>query len=140
MKYLFAFLILCFAVRGFSQSVDESTIRTMMARQEDDWNKGDIQSFMDGYWKSDSLQFIGKSGITYGWENTLANYRKGYPDTAAMGRLTFTLIHLKPLSTLYFHVTGKWKLTRAKGDAGGYFTLLLKKIDGKWVIICDHSS
>jgi hypothetical protein len=84
--------------------------------------------------------FIGKSGITYGWENTLLNYKKSYPDTAAMGKLDITLLEVKRLSVLYFHVVGKWHLARTKGDLSGHFTLLFKRIKNKWVIVADHSS
>ena len=76
--------------------------------------------------------FIGQSGITYGYKNTLANYKKGYPDTARMGKLAFTLIHLKHLSPEYFQVIGKYYLTRSVGDASGHFTLLFRKIKGRW--------
>ena len=84
--------------------------------------------------------FIGKSGVTYGWENTLKNYKRGYPDTAAMGKLEFTLIDIRKLSSKYYHVTGKWKLKRSIGDLQGHFTLLLRKIKGQWKIVSDHSS
>ena len=104
------------------------------------WNRGDVDAFMVGYWENDSLMFIGKSGITYGYKNTLANYKKNYPDTTVMGKLTFTLIKVKQLSPEYFHVTGKYYLTRTIGDASGHFTLMFRKINGKWVIISDHSS
>jgi ketosteroid isomerase-like protein len=94
---------------------------------------------MNGYWKSDSLMFVGKSGITYGWLKTLQHYRKNYPDTATMGKLVFTLLHLKPLSDVYYFVVGKWYLQRTGGDLEGNFTLLFKKINGQWKIITDHT-
>lgn len=119
---------------------DESIIRQLLEAQTAAWNKGDIENFMKGYWESDSLMFIGKSGITYGWINTLNNYKKNYPDTAAMGKLVFTLIAMKKLSVQYYQVVGKWHLKRSIGDASGYFTLLLKKIKKQWIIIADHSS
>ena len=84
--------------------------------------------------------FIGKNGPTYGWENTLKNYQKSYPDTAAMGKLNFDLISVKRLSVLYYSVVGKWHLKRTVGDLNGAFTLLFKKIKKRWVIIQDHSS
>ena len=111
-----------------------------MDEQVKAWNAGDLVRFMEPYWHSDSLMFIGKSGITYGWEKTLANYRKGYPDTASMGKLDFTIVHIKRLSVLYFSVVGKWHLARTIGDASGHFTLLFKRINNRWVIISDHSS
>ena len=124
----------------FSQSGDETEVRNVLAKQNAAWNRGDVDAFMVGYWENDSLMFIGKSGVTYGYKNTLANYKRNYPDTTVMGKLTFTLIQVKQLSAEYFHVTGKYYLTRTIGDASGHFTLMFRKINGKWVIISDHSS
>lgn len=123
-----------------AQQKGEVQIREILSHQTESWNSGDIEGFMNGYWNNDSLIFIGKSGVTYGWHNTLNNYKKGYPDTASIGKLTFTLIQLKKLSKKYFHVTGKWFLKRSVGDIGGHFTLLFRKINGRWFIISDHSS
>ena len=123
-----------------AQANDEQTIRSILNRQTDDWNTGNIESFMKGYWENDSLMFIGKSGVTYGYKNTLENYKKGYPDTASMGKLSFTLIDVRRLSPDYYHVTGKWHLKRSIGDVGGHYTLLFRKIRGQWVIVADHSS
>ena len=122
------------------QSKDEIQIRKILNTQTQSWNRGDVKAFMKGYWENDSLMFIGKSGVTYGYKNTLENYKKNYPDTAAMGKLTFTLIQVKRLSPEYYHVTGKWHLKRTIGDIGGHYTLLFRKIKGQWVIISDHSS
>ena len=128
------------SMTSLSQSKDEAAVRNVLATQNAAWNRGDIDAFMVGYWENDSLMFIGKSGVTYGYKNTLANYKKNYPDTTVMGKLKFTLIHVKQLSPEYFHVTGKYYLTRTIGDASGHFTLVFRKIKGTWVIISDHSS
>lgn len=125
---------------SLAQSKDEAEVRNVLARQSAAWNRGDIDAFMVGYWENDSLMFIGKSGVTYGYNKTLANYKKNYPDTTVMGKLTFTLIQVKQLSSEYFHVTGKYYLTRTIGDASGHFTLVFRKIKERWVIISDHSS
>ena len=123
-----------------AQSADEKAIRNAMNEQLAAWNTGDIDRFMNTYWQNDSLMFIGKSGVTYGWQATKESYLKGYPDTAAMGKLDFNIIQVKRLSVLYFHVVGKWHLKRTAGDMSGHFTLLFKKVKDKWVIIADHSS
>jgi len=136
-------LLTCFFFSMYAthaQSKDENTIRTILATQTNAWNRGDLEKFMEGYWRSDSLMFIGKSGVTYGWQNTLNNYKKGYPDTASMGQLKFDILQVKRLSVLYFSVVGKWQLTRSIGDVGGHFTLLFKKIKNQWVVVSDHSS
>jgi len=140
MKKIIFLLILFSTEKIFAQSTDEAAVKKLLATQNTAWNRGDVDAFMVGYWHNDSLMFIGKGGVTYGWQNTLNNYKKNYPDTATMGKLNFTLITVKPLSKEYYHVVGKWYLTRSVGDASGHFTLLLKKINGEWVIIEDHSS
>jgi len=124
----------------FAQDKNARAILKLLDTQTAAWNKGDLQGFMKGYWENDSLRFIGKSGITYGWNNTLANYKRGYPDTAAMGKLQFTILVVKKLSPRYYEVVGKWYLKRSIGDASGHYTLLLRKIKGSWVIVSDHSS
>jgi len=123
-----------------AQSADEQTIRNALNEQLDAWNKGDINRFMDTYWQSDSLMFIGKTGVTYGWKATREDYEKSYPDAESMGKLDFKIIEVKRLSVLYFHVVGRWHLTRSIGDLSGHFTLLFKKVKNKWVIVSDHSS
>lgn len=136
---LLSFLFIV-AENASAQSKDETAIRAILDEQTAAWNRGDIESFMKGYWENDSLMFIGKTGVTYGYINTLNNYKKGYPDTASMGKLIFTLIQVKRLSKEYYHITGKWFLKRSVGDVGGHYTLVFRKINGRWVIISDHSS
>ena len=140
MKKILSGILLFIAIETIAQSKDEIAIRRLLDEQAAAWNRGNIEDFMKDYWKNDSLMFMGKSGITYGWNNTLNNYKKGYPDTTAMGKLSFNIITVKQLSFQYFHVAGKWHLQRSIGDLSGYFTLLFKKIDDGWVIITDHSS
>lgn len=110
-----------------------------MKIQELAWNNADIAGFMKYYWKSDSLKFIGSKGITYGWQKTYDNYVKGYPTKEAMGILTFTIKEATQLSETSIYVIGAWELKKEK-PAGGYFTLLWKRIDGNWVIVADHTS
>jgi ketosteroid isomerase-like protein len=140
MLKLFTGLMLVFLLAACSRPDDGKTIRLLLDEQTNAWNRGDIEGFMKGYWQDDSLMFIGKNGITYGWNNTLSNYKRGYPDSAAMGKLVFTILHTSQLSKNYFHVIGKWHLHRSIGDLEGHFTLLFKKISGNWLIIADHSS
>lgn len=140
MKSYFLYVCLLLAVAAGAQSTDETSIRQLLDQQTAAWNRGDIDRFMDGYWENDSLMFIGKSGVTYGWTNTLNNYKRGYPDTAAMGKLRFELLTVKRLSDEYYFVVGKWFLQRSIGNIGGHYNLLFRKINGKWVIVADHSS
>jgi len=139
-KSLFFTTLMLVVAFSKAQSKEELLIRNVLSTQQNAWNKGDINAFMQGYWNNDSLMFIGKSGITYGWQKTLENYQKGYPDTAAMGKLQFECIEIKRLSPQYYFVVGKWFLTRTIGNINGSFTLLFRKIHKQWLIVKDHSS
>ena len=133
-------LLLFITLPSFAQSSDESIIRRILADQITAWNKGDLDDFMKGYWNSDSLAFIGQSGITYGYTAALDNYKKHYDSPDKMGELIFTLLKLEKLSPEYYFVIGKWQLKRKAGDIGGVYTLLFRRIGGRWVIVVDHSS
>ena len=129
------------SVSAYAQTTDAEKIRSVLNKQVQSWNCGDLNGFMKGYWESDSLMFIGKSGITYGYAETLTNYRKSYSDMDQMGELKFDLIKIDLLNSDVAFVVGKWSLKREKvGDIAGHFTLLLKKLNGQWVIVTDHSS
>ena len=140
MKKILLFPVLFFSLTALTQSGDELAIRQLLDDQVKAWNQGNLESFMQGYWKNDSLMFIGKSGINWGWQKTLANYKKSYPDTTAMGKLSFNIIVVKKLSPEYYYVVGKWMLKRSIGDLSGHYNLLFRKINGSWLIIADHSS
>jgi ketosteroid isomerase-like protein len=139
MRRLLVLPLLICTLAAFTQS-NEAAIRRVMERQVESWNAGSLEAFMAGYWNSDSLLFVGKSGLTYGWQQTLNNYKKNYPDTAAMGKLAFDLLLVKELSPEYYYVVGKWMLTRSAGNLSGHFDVLFRKIGGNWVIVSDHSS
>jgi hypothetical protein len=136
---LFTGLIYILPVRLAAQDADETAIRKILDDQTIAWNNGNIEDFMKGYWHSDSLTFVGRNGLKYGYTSALENYKKSYPDTAARGKLSFDILQIKRLSRAYYYVTGKWQLNRSIGDVDGYFTLLFHKIKNNWVIISDHS-
>ena len=115
-------------------------VKQLLHEQSIAWNKGDIDTFMETYWKSDRLQFIGAKGVTYGWQNTLEGYKRRYPNREAMGQLTFDIITVDKHSDQLISLVGKFMLKRSIGDLSGHFLLLIKKIDGKWLIIADHTS
>ncbi len=122
------------------QTDDKVIIESLMQQQEMAWNKGDIEGFMNPYWKSDSLVFIGSRGLNFGWQTVLDNYKKSYPNTSAMGKLTFKNELYRPLNQDYYWVAGKWTLHRTNDTLTGHYTLVWKKIKNNWFIISDHSS
>ena len=122
-------------------ATDRKAILDLLKRQVTDWNNGRVDRFMSGYWPSDSLTFVGKAGITYGYAETLANYKKRYPDRASMGVLKLDVLQLDFPARNVAYVIGAWHLTRPQlGDATGHFTLLWRKIKNRWLIVSDHSS
>lgn len=133
-------IILLFLSAQLSAQNATEEIILIMDQQEKSWNSGDIPGFMSAYWKSDSLVFIGKSGPTYGWQKTLDNYLKAYPNKAAMGQLDFGLIKLEHTSEETAFMLGTWMLKREKDTLQGHFSLLWRKIEGQWKIVADHSS
>ncbi|HEV7348300.1 nuclear transport factor 2 family protein [Telluribacter sp.] len=139
---LILLLLLITATAASAQSeADRKAILGILDRQTRDWNAGNIAAFMNGYWESDSLMFVGKNGVTYGYRSTYEGYLKRYPDRATMGTLQFTILHLNFPGPDVAFVVGKWNLTRPeKGDVGGHYTLLWRRIGGRWVIVCDHTS
>lgn len=151
MKNLITFFIISFFVIGSvigqtnkkqynNYNASKKEITTIMLQQAKDWSNGNIEGFMEGYIKSDDLKFVGSKGITYGWKQTLENYKKGYPTKDHMGILTFNLLEFDQLAKDVFLVIGKFHLKRTVGDANGMFSIILKQIDGNWKIIADHSS
>lgn len=135
---LVLFIAVCFS--SIAQDEEETIIRTLMQDQQDCWNEGNLSCFMLSYWESDSLMFMGKQGITYGWENTLRRYQLRYPDKATMGKLQFDLKTFIPAGDDEMVVLGKWILLREEDEPSGYFSLLWRKIDGQWKIVLDHTS
>ena len=118
------------------QNNAKQEISDVMAMQEAAWNEADIDQFMEGYWKSEKLRFSG-SNVTYGWENTKNNYKKGYPNKEAMGRLTFEIKEIELTSAESAILFGRYTLIRKLDQPTGLFTLAWRKIDGKWLITSD---
>jgi len=136
-------LLVMFSFIQFSPELvngDEKIIREMLAQQQACWNNGNLSGFMETYWRSDSLKFIGSKGITWGWKNTLERYEKTYPGQAAMGQLSFELLVIDRINEDNYFVVGKWFLEREIGNLQGHFSLLWRKIEGRWLIVADHSS
>jgi ketosteroid isomerase-like protein len=142
MKHFLLILVLSFGIYSCSKSnpeADKAAIINIMKAQEKAWSNHDLEGFMQGYWKSDSLKFYGSNGLTYGWDKTLANYKKGYPTKAHSGTLNFKINDITQISTDAYYVMGEYHLTRPVGNANGVFMIILKKINGEWKIVADTS-
>ncbi|MBJ6367726.1 YybH family protein [Snuella sedimenti] len=133
-------LVVCFNTQAQTlESKDKTAILNLIEDQRQAWNNNDIDTFMSSYWKSDSLKFYGSNGVTNGWKNTLARYKKSYPTKAHMGHLNFKINAVTKIDDGAYYVMGEYHLTRDIGNANGIFMIILKKIEGEWKIIADTS-
>lgn len=121
-------------------SSDESQIRTLLAEQADNWNRGDIDSFMTSYWKSDETLFVGATGVARGWSAVQARYHRAYPDRKAMGRVTFSNLEVHQYCSDAALVLGNYHLDRESDHPEGVFTLDLRKFPEGWRIVVDHTT
>ncbi len=140
-KLLFIFTIF-FILSSCSTSTEEQdkkNILAIMDAQQIAWSKHDLEGFMQGYWKSDSLKFYGSNGVTLGWDKTLSNYKKGYPTPDYSGTLNFKINDISKINNDAYFVMGEYHLIRKVGDANGVFMIIFKKINGEWKIIADTS-
>jgi len=127
---------------GFkAEAFDEaSDLISVIMTQQEAWNEGDIEAFMQGYAKNEDLRFASGGDITSGWNETLSRYRTRYTDRSAMGELGFDIVNASVLGENDGLIFGRWTLTRETDKPTGLFTLHMKKIDGQWLIVSDHTS
>ena len=118
----------------------ESQIRALIEMQADAWNRGDIETFMTAYWKSDETAFVGANGLTRGWQAVLDRYHKNYPDRAAMGHLTFSNLEIHLLCADAAFAIGQFQLQRENDKPAGIFTLDFKRFPEGWRIVVDHTT
>jgi ketosteroid isomerase-like protein len=128
------------APAGTPNRVVVAQIRSVLRAQQDAWNRGDIDGFMNGYARSASTVFISEDSIRRGWETVRARYRQKYSDRAKMGTLSFSDIEINLLSSDAAVVVGRWKLERAKDRPHGRFTLIFKRLPEGWRIVHDHTA
>lgn len=129
------------SVRETQAAQDVSSgVRAVLEEQSAAWNRGDMEGFVQGYWKSESLTFAGASGVTRGWQGLLDRYRRSYPDRKAMGHLTFSELEITPLGSDAAMVLGRWQLQREADSPGGIFTLVMRRLPEGWRVIHDHTS
>lgn len=145
MKKLILLFFVCLSSGVFAQKGSKEAIAYIsdaMLEQEASWNRADLNGFMKHYWNSDSLRFIGKSGVNMGWKATLENYQQSYPNGSAMGKLKFSNLSVEFIDRETVFVIGSWLLERGGEyeNLSGFYSLIWKKKNGKWVIVVDHSS
>jgi ketosteroid isomerase-like protein len=125
---------------GDDRHLDREAIHAMLRAQQTAWNRGDVDAFLVGYWRSPQLSFSGSSGVARGWDGVLARYKRNYPDRAAMGQLDFSELEFRFLGPDAALVLGRWHLKRDKDDIGGVFTLVWQRFPDGWKIVHDHTS
>jgi hypothetical protein len=143
MKKIVVILCLICVYNGYSQTdleADVKAIHKVLKKQRIAWSNNDLETFMEGYWKSDSLKFYGANGLVNGWYNTLERYEKAYPTEDHTGKLSYKINDITKISEGAYYVLGEYHLKRNVGNADGIFMLVFKNINGEWKIIVDTSS
>jgi uncharacterized protein (TIGR02246 family) len=142
LNYFVALLAFAAAISLAAAAPEESktAIRAVMAAQQEAWNRGDIDAFMNGYWRSDATVFVSGDEVTRGWQTVLDRYRAKYSDRDKMGTLTFSELEITPLCDDAAVVAGRWELKRTKDNPHGRFTLIFRRTPDGWRIVHDHPS
>lgn len=144
MKIILFLLFFLLSVSAFAADTGEQktiqTIKSVMEKQTVAWNNGDIDGFMQGYWKSENLVFVSGDNVTKGWQQTTDRYKKSYNTREKMGVLTFSDLEVNVLSKDSAVVLGRWKVAHEPKDNQGRFTLIFRKFKNGWKIIHDHTS
>lgn len=139
-RYSYALLLtLCLISCGQKQG-DLTQINEVLEHQVRSWNDGDLDGYMEGYWKDEKLIFTGGKRLNKGWANTLERYKRSYSSEEEMGILSFNELEVELLSEEFAFATGEWRLIRVSDTLQGRFTLVWRKLNEKWCIIADHSS
>ncbi len=139
MKFFLAILFFILYVSS-AKSQEQAKIESVLTKQANTWNNGDIEGYMQGYWKSDSLLFTSGGNIQRGWNATMEKYKKSYDTKEKMGTLKFSQLEYNLLSDSSAWVFGRWELERKGDHPEGVFTLLLRKFSDGWKVIHDHTS
>jgi uncharacterized protein (TIGR02246 family) len=127
--------------RGGDSDTAKKAIQKVLDDQDSAWNKGDLEGFMAGYWKSDELTFFSGKDVTKGWNATLERYKKRYQSEGKeMGKLTFSELKIDVLGPESAVVRGRFKVVMSKETSQGLFTLIFKKTADGWKIVHDHTS
>lgn len=140
LKLLFFLAINITYCQSILSESDKNEIISVLKQQEKFWNKGDIDGFMQGYVKSDFLVFNGSSGPFYGWDSVKDRYIKTYPSKEKMGTLNFKIHNISLITSSVAQLIGQFFLSYPKSEVSGYFTLVLIKSKGEWLILSDHTT
>jgi ketosteroid isomerase-like protein len=123
-----------------SKAAANGEIQSVLHAQQEAWNRGDIDAFVNGYWRSDETVFVSGDEVTRGWQKVLDRYKKKYSDREKMGTLTFSDLEITPLNADAAVALGAWKLKRAQDQPHGRFTLIFRRFPDGWKIVHDHTS
>ncbi|HVF86517.1 MAG TPA: nuclear transport factor 2 family protein [Pyrinomonadaceae bacterium] len=125
---------------GAENDKSAAAVRAVLDAQVAAWNRGDIEEFMKGYERAETIVFVSGDNVTRGWQTVMDRYRKNYGSREKMGTLAFTELEIKPLSPFYATAVGRWQLTRAGDTPHGRFTLIFRRTTDGWRIVHDHTS
>lgn len=137
-----SFVVMVVSLAAAASEPATAGVRAVLDAQVAAWNRGDLDAFMETYWKSPDLVFQSNASTTRGWEATRERYRKRYQSEGReMGRLAFEDIEVELLGPGLALARGGFRLAFSDGKgAHGRFTLLMRERPEGWRIVYDHSS
>lgn len=139
MRQLILLLFVFSKLVGFTQSKEEQQVRKFLKDWEAAWNSGSMGAHMSFYKKSDStLRITNKRGLKWGWQTIYDDFKKGFPDSASMGKTFVDVESIKKLAHKYYYAVVKSGVMKGSRAQSGYLSLLLERIKRKWYIIVDH--
>jgi ketosteroid isomerase-like protein len=123
-----------------TQDENQAAVLQVLQLQQIAWNHGDIEGFMNGYWRSHDTVFVSGDTVTRGWQTVHDRYRSKYADSEKMGQLAFSEVEVHMFGYDGALVFGRWQLQRTNDNPHGRFTLVLRKMREGWKIVHDHTS
>src|SRR6476646_6053212 len=101
-------------------------IRGVLSAQQEAWNHGDIDGFMNGYARAETTVFVSGDEVTRSWQTVRDRYFKHYGDRAKIGTHTAADRELEQLGADSAIDLGRWELERSNDNPHGRFALIVR--------------
>ena len=118
----------------------EVAIRKVFEAASEAWNRGDLDGYLASYWDSDKIIWISGGSLTRGKKGIEAAYKARFSSAQQMGKLTVAELEIDVLTPTDATAFGRWILVIDNEASKGFFTVQLRKIEGAWLLVSDHSS
>jgi len=127
------------------RTVVRAELQAMLERAAGNWNRGDLDAFMSDYLPSDSTTYVGGRGLVRGPAAIRSSYARLFTGELVRDSLSFTILDVDPVAPDVANLIARYILARRVGGrdsvtASGPTSLLVRRVEGRWRIVHDHSS